>query len=96
MGTKAKIYQDKIVAALKPVYNYKNINQYPKLEKVSINMGIGLESSDAKLVEQAAHEIEMITGQKPVLTRAKKAIASFKVRENQPIGVMVTLRGERM
>ncbi len=96
MGAKAKIYQQKIIDTLKPIYGFKNVNEYPKLEKVVVNMGIGAESSDAKLVDLAFREVEAITGQKPVLTRAKKAIASFKVRENQPIGVMVTLRGEKM
>ena len=70
--------------------------QVPKLEKVCINMGIGAEANDAKAVEQAAKEIEAITGQKPVLTKAKNAIATFKIREGQAIGVKVTLRGEKM
>lgn len=93
---KAEIYQKKINDALMAEFKFKNINQVPKLEKISINSGIGDVANDAKLVEAAAKEIELISGQKPVLTRAKKAIATFKIREGQPIGVKVTLRGEKM
>lgn len=94
--SKAQIYQKKIIADLAEQFHYKNVNQTPRLEKVCINAGIGDAASDSKLIEQAAKEIMAITGQKPVLTRAKKAIATFKIRENQPIGVKVTLRGEKM
>ena len=91
-----KVYLDKIAKSLTEQFKYTNVMQVPRLEKVCINAGIGDAASDAKLIEQAAKEIEQITGQKPVLTRAKKAIATFKVREGQPIGVKVTLRGEKM
>ena len=91
-----KVYLDKIAKSLTEQFKYTNVMQVPRLEKVCINAGIGDAASDAKLIEQAAKEIEQITGQKPVLTRAKKAIATFKVREGQPIGVKVTLRGEKI
>lgn len=93
---KTKIYKDKIAKALMEEFKYTNIMQVPKLEKVCINAGIGDATTDVKIIEQSAKEIEQITGQKPVLTKAKKAIATFKVREGQPIGVKVTLRGEKM
>ncbi len=93
---KTKVYLDKIAKSLTEQFKYTNVMQVPRLEKVCINAGIGDATSDAKLIEQAAKEIEQITGQKPVLTRSKKAIATFKVREGQPIGVKVTLRGEKM
>lgn len=93
---KTKIYLDKIAKSLTEQFKYTNVMQVPRLEKICINAGIGDATSDAKLIEQAAKEIEQITGQKPVLTKAKKAIATFKVREGQPIGVKVTLRGEKM
>ena len=93
---KTKVYLDKIGKSLTEQFKYTNVMQVPRLEKICINAGIGDAASDAKLIEQAAKEIEQITGQKPVLTRAKKAIATFKVREGQPIGVKVTLRGEKM
>ena len=94
--SKAQKYQAKIVEALKPQFNYTNIMQTPRLEKICINAGIGDATNDPKLLEAAAAELEAITGQKPVLTRAKKAIATFKLRENQAIGAKVTLRGEKM
>lgn len=94
--SKAQIYQKKIAESLTDQFHYKNINQTPKLEKVCINAGIGDAVSDSKLIDQAAKELMAITGQKPVLTYAKKAIATFKIRQNQPIGVKVTLRGEKM
>ena len=93
---KTKVYLDKIAKSLTEQFKYTNVMQVPRLEKICIHAGIGDAASDSKLIEQAAKEIEQITGQKPVLTRAKKAIATFKVREGQPIGVKVTLRGEKM
>ena len=92
----AQEYNKKIKEELTKQFQYKNVMQVPKLEKVCINMGIGAEANDAKAVEQSAKEIEAITGQKPVLTKSKKAIATFKIREGQAIGVKVTLRGEKM
>lgn len=93
---KTKIYKDKIAKAMMEQFKYTSIMQVPKLEKVCINAGIGDATTDVKIIEQSAKEIEQITGQKPILTKAKKAIATFKVREGQPIGVKVTLRGEKM
>mgnify|MGYP004446056015 CR=1 FL=1 len=92
----AQEYNKKIKEELTKQFKYTNVMQVPKLEKVCINMGIGAEANDAKAVEQSAKEIEAITGQKPVLTKAKNAIATFKIREGQAIGVKVTLRGEKM
>ena len=92
----AQEYNKKIREELTKQFQYKNVMQVPKLEKVSINMGIGAEANDSKAVEASAKEIEAITGQTPVLTKAKKAIATFKIREGQAIGVKVTLRGEKM
>lgn len=89
-------YQKMIADKLTPIYKYKNCMQVPRLEKIAINAGIGDAAIDSKMIDVAAEELRLITGQKPVLTKSKKAIASFKLRENQPIGVKVTLRGEKM
>jgi large subunit ribosomal protein L5 len=77
-------------------FGYTNIHQVPKLVKVTINRGLGEASQNAKALEASVNEVGVITGQKPVVTRAKKAIAGFKIREGMPVGVMVTLRGDRM
>lgn len=89
-------YTKLINEALMKEFNYKSVMQIPKLEKVIINAGVGDATNDAKLIEAMSNEIELISGQKPILTKSKKAIATFKLRENQAIGVKVTLRGERM
>ena len=89
-------YEDKIVAKLKEQFSYKNIHQVPKVVKVTVNRGLGDASQNAKALESSIQEIALITGQKPVVTRAKKAIAGFKIRQGMPIGVMVTLRSDRM
>ena len=89
-------YNKFISEALMTEFKYKSIMQVPKLEKVIINAGVGDATNDAKLIEAMANEVELITGQKPILTKSKKAIATFKLREDQAIGVKVTLRGERM
>jgi large subunit ribosomal protein L5 len=91
-----KEYDDKIVPAMIEKFGYKNKLEVPKLEKVVINMGVGEATQDKKRVETAAAEMEKIAGQKPVITKAKKSIAQFKLREGMPIGVKVTLRRERM
>jgi large subunit ribosomal protein L5 len=91
-----KEYDDKIVPAMIEKFGYKNRLEVPKLEKVVINMGVGEATQDKKRVETAAAEMEKIAGQKPVITKAKKSIAQFKLREGMPIGVKVTLRRERM
>ena len=92
---KAK-YVENIVPELKEKYSYKNINEVPKLEKIVVNIGCGDATGNAKLLEAAMKDLEIITGQKPVATKAKKAIAGFKIREGQAIGCKVTLRGENM
>lgn len=89
-------YQDKITAALSEEFKYKSPMQVPTIEKIVINAGIGDATKDSKFIEAAYNEIQAITGQKPVKTKSKKAIATFKLRENQAIGVKVTLRGELM
>jgi large subunit ribosomal protein L5 len=89
-------YQETIVPKLMERFNYTNIHQVPKPIKVTLNRGLGEASSNAKALESSISEIALITGQKPVVTRAKKAIAGFKLRQGMPVGVMVTLRGDRM
>ena len=91
-----KEYDEKIVAAMIEKFGYKNRMEVPRLEKIVINMGVGEATQDKKKVETAAQEMELIAGQKPVMTKAKKSIAQFKLREGMPIGVKVTLRRERM
>ena len=90
------IYEDRIVKAMSEKFGYKNALEIPRIEKIVLNMGVGEATQDKKRVEQAASEMELIAGQKPVITKAKKSIAQFKLREGMPIGVKVTLRRERM
>ncbi|WBO23345.1 50S ribosomal protein L5 [Sphingomonas abietis] len=90
------LYEDKIVAAMTEKFGYANAMMVPKIEKIVINMGVGDATQDKKRVDQAAAEMELIAGQKPVITKAKKSIAQFKLREGMPIGCKVTLRRERM
>jgi large subunit ribosomal protein L5 len=90
------VYQEKIVPTLMDQFKYTNIHQVPKLVKVTVNRGLGEASQNAKALDSSINEIGIITGQKPVVTRAKKAIAGFKIRKGVPVGVMVTLRGDRM
>ncbi|HZG86988.1 50S ribosomal protein L5 [Paenibacillus sp.] len=89
-------YLNEVTPALLQKFNYKSVMQVPKIEKVVINMGVGDAAGNAKLLDAAAEEMQTIAGQKPVITKAKKSIAGFKLREGMPIGVKVTLRGERM
>ena len=97
MSTRLKeIYQNEIVEALMKKFGYKNIMQVPKIEKVVINIGIGEAKENVKILDAAASDLQTITGQKPVITKAKKSIANFKIREGMPIGCKVTLRGDRM
>ena len=91
-----KLYDDKIVKAMTEKFGYKNAMEVPKIEKITLNMGVGDAVQDKKKVETAASEMELIAGQKPVITKAKKSIAGFKLREGMPIGCKVTLRRERM
>lgn len=89
-------YVETVVPTLMKKFQYKNIHQVPKIEKIVINRGIGSASQNQKMVDSALKELGMIAGQKGVITRSKKAIASFKLREQMPVGVAVTLRGNRM
>ena len=89
-------YQKSVVPALKKEFGYKNVMAVPKLDKISINIGLGEATQNAKLMDGAVNELSQIAGQKPVVTKAKKSIAAFKLREGMPIGCVVTLRGDRM
>lgn len=90
------VYQETIVPKLREQFKYENIHQVPKLVKINLNRGLGDAASNAKALESSLNEIATIAGQKPVVTRAKKAIAGFKIRQGMPVGIMVTLRGDRM
>lgn len=89
-------YQEKIVPSMMDKFEYKSVMQVPKIEKIIINMGVGDAVQNSKLLDNAMEELTLIAGQKPVVTRAKKSIAGFRLREGMPIGTKVTLRGERM
>ena len=89
-------YLNEIVPSLMKEHNYKSVMEVPRLEKIVINMGVGDATSNSKLLDAAVHDLELIAGQKPVITKAKKSVAGFKVREGQAIGCKVTLRGENM
>ncbi|WAL61087.1 50S ribosomal protein L5 [Thermocoleostomius sinensis] len=97
MATRLKTqYQETIVPKLMEQFQYTNIHQVPKVVKVTVNRGLGEAAQNAKAMESSLSEIAIITGQKPVVTRAKKAIAGFKIRKGMPVGIMVTLRSDRM
>ena len=89
-------YDAEIVKAMTEKFGYKNVMEIPRISKIVLNIGVGEATQDKKKVESAAQEMELIAGQKPVITKAKKSIAQFKLREDMPIGVKVTLRRERM
>jgi hypothetical protein len=89
-------YRENVFKALMDKYGYKNVMQVPKLEKITINMGLGEAKENAKVMEMAVAELALITGQKPVITKAKKSIANFKVRQGMPVGAKVTLRDDNM
>ena len=89
-------YKNEIVDAMTKKFGYKNIMEVPKLDKIVINMGVGEAKENAKILEAAVKDLETISGQKAVLTRAKNSVANFKIREGMPIGCKVTLRGEKM
>jgi large subunit ribosomal protein L5 len=91
-----QLYQEKALPALIKEFGYKNVMAAPKLDKISINIGLGEATQNAKLMDSAVNELGQIAGQKPVVTKAKKSIAAFKLREGMPIGCAVTLRGDRM
>ncbi|MEE4315095.1 MAG: 50S ribosomal protein L5 [Desulfofustis sp.] len=96
MGALKDFYNTECVPALKEQFGYTNLLQVPKLEKIVLNMGLGEAVQNPKIVESAAQELSMIAGQKAVITKAKRSIAGFKLREGMPIGCRVTLRGDRM
>jgi large subunit ribosomal protein L5 len=89
-------YQKEIVPALRKEFGYRNVMQVPRIEKVVVNIGLGEAIQNAKALDAAVKDVSTITGQKPIITRAKKSIATFKLRTGMPIGVKVTLRGQRM
>lgn len=89
-------YKNEVIPNLTKKYNYTSVMQAPKIEKIVINIGVGDASENSKYLDAAKRELELITGSKPVVTRAKKSIAGFKLRQGQPIGCKVTLRGEKM
>ena len=91
-----ELYNNEIKKNLMEKFNYSSIMEVPKLNKIVINIGVGEASHDSKFIEAAAKDLEIIAGQKPIITKAKKSIAGFKLREGQPIGVKVTLRGKNM
>lgn len=91
-----ELYKTEIVPALEKELGVDNVNKVPRLEKIVVNMGVGAASNDSKLLDAAMADLRVITGQQPAITRAKKSIAGFHVREGQPIGCKVTLRGDRM
>ena len=90
------MYDEKVFVELKEKFQYKNVMEVPKLEKVTINMGLGEAKDNAKIIESAVEEMALISGQRPVVTKAKKSIANFKVRQGMPVGAKVTLRGDNM
>ena len=90
------MYKEEVVPALVKRFGYKNINEVPKMDKIVLNMGLGDVKDNTKSLHAAVDELKVIAGQKPVITRAKKSVANFKVRENQEVGAKVTLRGNQM
>jgi large subunit ribosomal protein L5 len=96
MARLKEIYKNEIVPALTKQFGYKSSMEVPRITKIVLNMGVGDATGDKKLLENAASDMQKVSGQKPVITKSKKAIANFKIREGYPIGCMVTLRQERM
>ena len=96
MARLKEMYQSEIVDAMIKKFGYKNIMEVPKLDKIVINMGVGEAKENAKVLDSAVRDMEIITGQKAVLTKSKKSVANFKLREGMAIGCKVTLRGEKM
>lgn len=90
------LYKEEVLPALVKEFDYKNVMQAPKLEKIVVNIGLGEAKDNAKLLESAVEELRKITGQQPVIAKAKKSVSNFKLREGQPIGTKVTLRGQKM
>ena len=96
MSTKYKLYKEKVISEMNEKYKYKNIMQVPKLEKIVINRGMGEALNNSKVLDMTFEQLQNISGQKPVITKAKKSISNFKLRQGQSIGCMVTLRGKKM
>lgn len=96
MSTLKELYNKEIIPSLKKEYNYETVMQVPKLEKIVVNMGVGEGAREDKFIDAAVQDLKIITGQKPVVTKARKSIAGFKLREGQTIGAKVTLRNENM
>lgn len=96
MSRLRETYKNEIMGAMTAKFGYKNQMEVPKIEKIVINMGVGEARDNAKVLENAVSDMQMISGQKPVITKAKKSVAAFKLREGMPIGCKVTLRGEKM
>lgn len=91
-----EVYKDTVVAELQKKFGFSSVMQVPQIEKITLNMGVGEALADKKILENAVADLEAISGQKPLITKARKSVAGFKVREGYPIGCKVTLRGERM
>jgi len=91
-----EVYKDKVVAELQEKFGFSSVMQVPQIEKITLNMGVGEALADKKILDNAVADLEAISGQKPLITKARKSVACFKVREGYPIGCKVTLRGERM
>ncbi len=96
MSRLQELYQNKIAKQLREQFGYKSVMEVPRITKITLNMGVSEAVADKKVIEHAVSDLTKISGQKPVVTKTKKAIAGFKIRENYPIGCMVTLRGQRM
>ncbi|MCP3850306.1 MAG: 50S ribosomal protein L5, partial [Gammaproteobacteria bacterium] len=96
MATLQTYYKDTVVAKLQSEFNYKSVMEVPKITKITLNMGLGEAIGDKKIIEHAVGDMTKISGQKPVVTKARKSIAGFKIRDDYPIGCKVTLRKERM
>ncbi len=96
MSVLRETYQKEVIPALMEKFKYSNIMQVPEVEKIIINMGVGEAKDDPKVLDHAVEEMSMIVGQKPVVTKAKKSVANFKIRAGMPVGCKVTLRGEKM
>ena len=96
MSRLEELYKTKIISKLQEQFGYKHVMQIPKIEKITINMGVGAAAADKKLIDLAVADLELIAGQKPVITKARKSVASFKIRAGWPIGCKVTLRRKKM
>lgn len=96
MARLKQVYKDTVVAALTEEFSYQNVMEVPKITKITLNMGVGEAIADKKLLEHAVNDLEALSGQKVVVTKARKSVAGFKIRDGYPIGCKVTLRGERM